>query len=362
MKNKKVRKLINQVHLWLGLVTGIIVFIISITGFIYIFEEEIRNFSQKDYLTVPVQQQPRADLGTIVENFQTVSKEKLGTIKLSPQQANSTVQVITAKRKTFYFDPYTAKVVQATKADWLNTVLELHTSLLLGEIGKTIQKWSVVIFIIMLVTGLILWFPARSGLIKQSLSIKWGASVKRVNFDLHQVLGFYASIFLMVIALSGTYFAFSGVKKTVAFVTGSKLQEGVKNNSSISLVYATAPQRYNSIYNQVSKYITGAQSVTFSVRKTKELRVRMIYPYQFSRKQNTFFFDEATGELLRSKLYQNNTAADWYESTNYDLHTGRLFGYFSKFLWCLVSLIGASLPVTGFVIWWKKKRKPRRQN
>jgi len=359
MKNKKLRKLINQIHLWLGLITGIIVFIISITGFVYTFEEEIRDFNEERYVEVPVQEAKFVGLAKIVEAFEAKSKEKLGSIRLSPSKANATVQVLTSKKKTYYFNPYTAEVIHSSKADWLNFILELHTSLLMGETGKVIQGWSVVIFLVMLVTGLVLWFPSRRRLVKQSLSIKWGASFKRVNFDLHQVLGFYASIFLIVIALSGTYFAFSGVKKTVAFVTGTKLREGVKSTEAAPSLASTSAERYEAIYQRMSAYFVGAESATFAVRKSGELRLRVIYPYTWSRKQNTFFFDEPTGKLLRSKLYEDNTTADWYEATNYDLHTGRLFGYTSKILWSLASLIGASLPITGFIIWWKKRRKSR---
>nr|WP_304622290.1 PepSY-associated TM helix domain-containing protein [Pedobacter sp. MC2016-24] len=83
----------------------------------------------------------------------------------------------------------------------------------------------------------------------------------------------------------------------------------------------------------------------------------MIYPYRWARNQNTFFFDERSGQLLRAKLYRDFNGADLVEATNYDLHTGRLFGLFGKTVAFLAALISASLPVTGLIIWLKKKRK-----
>ncbi|MOA37794.1 hypothetical protein D3C78_1594190 [compost metagenome] len=83
----------------------------------------------------------------------------------------------------------------------------------------------------------------------------------------------------------------------------------------------------------------------------------MIYPYEWARNQNTFYFDEATGTLLRVKLYKTFNKADLVEATNYDLHTGQLFGLFGKIIAFIASLIAASLPITGFVIWLKKKKK-----
>ncbi|MNR17528.1 hypothetical protein D3C85_1341940 [compost metagenome] len=64
--------------------------------------------------------------------------------------------------------------------------------------------------------------------------------------------------------------------------------------------------------------------------------------------------------MLRYKLYKEFNKADLVEATNYDLHTGQLFGWFGKIIACIASLISASLPVTGFIIWWKKRKKKKK--
>jgi uncharacterized iron-regulated membrane protein len=219
----------------------------------------------------------------------------------------------------------------------------------------------------MLLTGLVLWYPAKVKQARQSLAIKWEASVKRKIYDLHNVLGFYASIFLIIIALTGTYFAFSGVKTAVEWVTNSKLSKGDDSMEFSNDPKANLAIRYSTIYKTLTTTYPGAVSMTFSIRKKEEMRVRMIYPYQWSaRKQNTFFFNQKTGEFLRGKLYKNNNTADTVEAANYDLHTGKFFGIIGKILWLIASLIGASLPVTGFIMWWNKrkakKKKPRKHH
>ncbi|QSW91629.1 PepSY domain-containing protein [Flavobacterium endoglycinae] len=344
--------------MWLGLASGLIVFIVSITGFLYVFEEEIRDFSHQEYLHVPVQQKPFIGLKTILENYEHLEpKKKITALKINREEPNAAVEISTKKKKTYYFNPYDGTLIKEQGSDWLNTVLEIHRNLLLGDFGEFIQGWSVVIFIIMLLTGLILWFPNQRRLIKQSLKIKWSGSFKRVNFDLHQVLGFYASIFLLLIAFSGTYFKYDTVKKTVSLVTGSKLRKGDEVISNQKIDSTTIPVRYNAIYENANSKYPGATSVSFSIRKTGELRLRMTYPNNWARNQNTIFFDGKTGQMLRTKLYKDNNAADVYEASNHDLHTGVFFGLAGKIIWSLVSLISASLPITGFIIWWKKGKK-----
>lgn len=359
--NKKLKNIVRQIHLWLGLITGLIVFVISVTGCIFVFEEEIRDYTQKDYLYVPVQQKPFIGLERIIENFEKKeSGSAISGIRIINKEPNATVSITSTKKKVYYFNPYDGSLVKKTGRDWLSTVQLIHTSLLLGETGKTITGFSVLIFLVMLITGLILWFPNQLRLLKQSLSIKWKASFKRVNYDLHNVLGFYASWILIIIASSGLYFAFKEVKTVASFFTGTTLSEGKKQVSAKPSVVAAPAVRYDQMFKEASLKYPGANTTSFSIRKNGALRLRLLYPYQWARKQNTLNFDAETGQLLKAKLYKDFNGADLIEATNYDLHTGRLFGITGKIIAFLASLIAASLPVTGFIIWYKKKWKSGR--
>jgi uncharacterized iron-regulated membrane protein len=362
-KSKRFKNAILQIHLWLGLATGLVVFIVSITGCIYVFEEEIRDFTQKDKLYVPLEQKPFIGLAAIIENFEKVSEHaKLTGIRINNSRPDAAVVVTGGKKREYYFNPYTAALIAQAKPDWLHTDEDLHRTLLLGEPGKLIMNWSVVIFVVMLISGWILWFPNQMRLLRQSLTIKWNASYKRVNYDLHNVLGFYTSWILIIIALSGLYFAFDGVKKGATYLTGSKLTKPVQVTATTPSIFADSlPQRYDQIYSAVMTEYPGAKETALSIRKTGELRMRIIYPSEWSRKQNVFYFDPATMQMSRFKLYQNFKLADKLESSNYDLHTGQMFGLFGKIVAFIASLISASLPVTGLIIWLKKKKKTRKK-
>ncbi|MDQ0966537.1 putative iron-regulated membrane protein [Flavobacterium sp. W4I14] len=361
MKNRNFKNTIRNIHLWLGLATGLVVFIISVTGALYIFEEEIRDFTQKDFRYVALQQKPFVGLDHIISNFEKLSpKDQLRLIRIEDGFSNATVEITTKKGIVYYFNPYNAALIKKGGEDWLQVVEHIHTSLLLGKTGKFIMQWSVVIFVLMLITGLVLWFPGQMRLLKQSLTIKRKASFKRLNYDLHNVLGFYASFVLLVTALSGLYFAFKEVKNAASFFTGSKLTQGKAIVLAKPEHIDSVPVRYNKIYTEAKIKYPGAISTSFSLRGKGELRLRMIYPYRWTRNQNTFFYEEATGTMTRAKLYKDFNGADLIEATNYDLHTGRLLGLPNKILSFLAALVAASLPITGFIIWWKKRKKPRK--
>jgi uncharacterized iron-regulated membrane protein len=356
--NKKFKDIVRQIHLWLGLATGLVVLVISIAGALYVFEEEIRAATQKDFRFVPAQEKPFVGLDQIITQFnQLEPKAKLRLIRVTEQYPNATVELSTSKDEVYYFNPYTAALVSKRGLDWLEIDRKLHTSLLLGEPGEFIMRWSVVIFVLMLISGLILWFPGKRRLLKQSLTIKRNASFKRLNYDLHNVLGFYAALVLLITALTGLYFAFKEVKTIASFFTGTKLTSGKTLTVGKVDTIESVALRYHKIYQEASKKYPGAVSTSFSVRGKGELRLRIIYPYKWARNQNTFFYDEASGTPLRAKLYQDYNAADLIEATNFDLHTGKLFGMPHKIFSFFASLIAASLPITGFIIWWKKRRR-----
>jgi uncharacterized iron-regulated membrane protein len=68
-------------------------------------------------------------------------------------------------------------------------------------------------------------------------------------------------------------------------------------------------------------------------------------------------YDQYSGQLLDSEMYKDYNLADKLKHSNRDLHTGQNYGFFGKFLAFLVSLYAATLPITGFLIWYFKKYK-----
>lgn len=68
-------------------------------------------------------------------------------------------------------------------------------------------------------------------------------------------------------------------------------------------------------------------------------------------------FDQFTGELLKTTTFDEKNAGEKLRAMNYDIHTGTIMGMPGKILAFIASLISASLPVTGFYIWWGRKKK-----
>lgn len=382
-KPTKARKLITQLHLWLGLISGLVVFVIAITGAIYTFSDELKSFFHQDRLYIAPSKTPVYPLSKLQQIAETALKDKLVTRIEIFNQPNRTYifrsQKINKEGLTYwdyysiyqkvYINPYTGEVVKVenTKNDFFQIVLGLHMRLLFGEkIGHYVVGISVSMFVVLLLSGLVLWYPRKwsSSTINKSFKIKWKAKSKRVNYALHNVLGFYSSLVLLVIALTGLVWVYESVEHSMRFIAnGGKTVEKLKPVSSdttkgqnilnLDFVFQTAQKRHPSAFLYlISLPAKPAGAITISSYLTDwNIYNRVSESY-----------DRYSGQLIRSVSFNQLNRGDQLYQLNYDLHTGSILSLPGKVIAFLCSLICASLPITGLMIWLGRKKSSKRNS
>jgi len=367
-KNGQFKKLIRTLHLWLGLSSGLVVFVIAICAALLVFEDEGRDFFQHDFYHVPVVGAQRLPVRQLTDTFRAhFPKEKITNIRWK-EKPDAAVLFISRKNITVAIDPYTSRVVgvQRQNRDFYSVVLDLHTHLLMGEFGNAVIKVNVLIFFILCVSGLILWWPKQKRFFKQAVRINFKTkNWKRLNRDLHTVLGFYALIVLFIVSLTGMFMVYDSVKQFAGFVTHSPVP---MKEEKLKSVRGVDRQKYSidRAYTTMAALYPGATEtfITPPGDSVGSIRVLMRYPYAITRMQNTMVFDQYSGKVLKTELYSQYTGYDYVAKSNYNLHTGKIagLGIGSKIIWFLVALIAASMPVTGFMIWLGRKsgRKSRK--
>lgn len=365
---KGFKKNIGLLHLWLGLGSGLIVFIAALTGSILVFEKEIDKAIHPEYYTV-------AAIGTTKKtiDYCTDILEKQYSIKkitriYTYNDPSRTMQILgkdsDKKARFFSIDPYTGKVLATTPQEkrFFVFVLKIHRQLLLGETGKIIMVTSCLIFVFMLISGLVLWWPKKIKNLKQRLTVKWNASFKRVNWDFHSTFGFYSFLILLLISLTGLNFAFSWFQNGVYFVadgTTKKTSAKVKNPTK------TDPKLnhtafYQSIYNKADSIFpyTGNIQIRMPVDSINSILVLKEYSeIAIPNQSSAAYFDKYTAEEIEARPYENFSNGDKIRRLNYPIHTGSIYGLPTKILAFLVSLFALTLPITGLLIWLGKKKK-----
>lgn len=376
-----VKKIAGYLHLWLGLASGLVVVVIGLTGSIYAFQEELKEVFYKDKLFVTPQATPVRPLSELL----TAAKEALGgkkkitrvEVENKPDRAYVFRAQKTNARKVFYWNyyeyynqvyinPYTAEVlaVENTKTEFFQIVLTLHRQLLMGDtVGHVVSCSAVSMFVILLITGLVLWWPKKwsKSNIKSHVKVKWEAKFKRVNYDVHRVFGFYAFATLLVISLTGLVWSFEWFDHTVQFIANGG--HAVKKEKALvsDTTHLKEPAAMDSAWALARRGVPAASyRITLPQKHAATLNVSayLAESNRYDRVQQ--FYDQYTGSLLQSKSFDEATGGEQLRLMNYDIHTGSVLGFGGKCLAFLSGLVAAILPVTGFVIWWKRLKKEKK--
>ncbi|WP_172282761.1 PepSY-associated TM helix domain-containing protein [Chryseobacterium sp. LAM-KRS1] len=385
--NSKLRKITYQLHLWLGLMSGLIVVIMAVTGCILAFEKELKHtFYPEKYFVRSVKNEklPFSEL-------KLKAKQALpDSLKLSRVEISSDPYRSYAFRSLkmndeawtywgtyiyyyrVYIDPYTGKVlaVENAKTDFFEIVMDLHRRLLLGEkIGKTITGYSTLILAIMLFSGLVIWYPRKmnKNALKGMFFIKTSANWKRINYDSHNVLGFYAVIPLLLICYSAVIWNFENIDQWVKKTLNGKAHTEQKAKSTVPATgFSNQKMILDIVGNKVEKSLAGKNSALISFPKKEEGTYYAEITYGDKQYQNEQFnFDQYTGETLKHQLYNDKNIGNGtaLRGRNYDLHTGSILGTAGRILYLIAGLITASLPITGFMIYLnRKKKKPTKRS
>lgn len=378
-KKKSRRSLFYRIsawlHLWLGLVSGVIVVIICLTGITWSFRDEIKDWIDPELKVEFIEGRAMANPAELYLIAKKLYPEQKISFVWRP--AGKAAMIGFGKRNpgyVLYLHPYTGEVLRKPsfkeEFDFFEWTLRGHRFLWLpSEIGRPIINYSTFIFFITLLTGLVLWWPKKwtKAMRKQSFSVKWDAKIKRLNYDLHNVFGFYTLIVLLVIAMTGMYYGLPWFNKFLYFTTSLGKTEKVERQELKNIAPYLPDKLPESILLAWEDAVDriDAKGYYLSVPKDSTETISLyLYPShrQFYDLQS-FSYDRNTGVRLSNGSPYNGSfeQADFatkVQKLNYDLHVGSaLGGIWGRILYFFITIVGASLPITGFLVWWFKKKK-----
>lgn len=367
------KKIIGKVHLWLGLTSGIIVFIIAITGCLYAFQAEIQEMTQP-YRYVQTENKPYLP----PSRLRAIAEAELPGKKIHSVAYGSKTDAVEVSFYQFepehyydivYINPYSGQVLKTKdmESGFFPWVLDGHFYLWLPPaIGQPVVATATLIFLVMMISGLILWWPRNKAARKQRFSIKWNARWRRVNYDLHNVFGFYMTWVVIFIAMTGLVWGFQWFAKAAYWSMGGEktiVYEEPLSDKSVAKPLYTQP--VDVIWEQLRKEVTTAEVIEmhFPSSDSGAIEAALNADKDTYWQTDYRFYDQYTLKEIPVKhvwgRLEEARTADKIFRMNYDIHTGAVWGLPGKFLAFFASLIAASLPITGFMIWWGRKKKSR---
>lgn len=371
---QRLKKTAGKLHLYLGLFSGAIVLILAITGACLSFQDEIRDWSA-NYKTVKSEDKPFITASKVKQIAQSVFPDKAIHGAVFGQKTEAIEVIFYESEPAFYqkvyLNPYSGDVLHIEDyfSGFLAFMLEGHTRLWLPRsIGSVLVSYGTFVFLWVIVSGLILWWPKNRRHFKQSLKLKWTkrTSPKKKVLTLHAFLGFYGSIFALLIAITGAimginwfYFivfkAAGGSKSPRFIVPPSKVVQVDSTQRALAL---------DALIPKIRREIPQHQNLELHYPDSDSLSVYVEVSYTPGVYYNSDyrFYDQYSLEELNPKsiygVYAEADVADKVIRMAYDVHVGAILGLFGKIVMFLASLLIAILPVTGFLIW-NRRRKER---
>ncbi len=459
MKFAPLRRFFYELHLWLGLVSGLILFVVCLSGSLYVFRNEARQLAAPEFFNVAKVQEKRLSADEIVAKVEAARPgKKVGSLTI-PESPTRTVAVVLndapskgergqgagpgkgqgqgkrqgprdgsgrgqgrgegqglrdgsgidkapqnagqgagrgngqgggkggqgggRKRRgeTVYVDPYTGEIVGegATPVDeFFGSVMRLHRFLWLPtEIGRPIVGVATIIYVVISLTGLLLWLPRTAAAWRRKSTWKTALNVRvrrggwPLVFDLHNGLGFYTLLPALILALTGLCWSFGWYRDAVGAVLGEAPFKA-KREQPETLTPPDGSPRPATLEELIAKHNEldpGAGDVTISIPQDESTattiqkgRVDGFFALavknktQWDRLDASVVSVERYGKTVEVERFADKPFGAKIASSIRALHLGEITGLSSKIFFFVVCLIATSFPATGVALWAHKLR------
>ena len=402
------RKIFRNIHLWLSVPFGILITLICFSGAALVFEKEVMELCHRElYFVKKVEAAPllMEQLMTKVAATLPDSVSVTGVnISSDPERAYQ-VTLSKPRRASMYMDQYTGEIMgKYERAPFFNFMFRMHRWLLDsmkqdGGIfwGKMIVGTSTLMFVFVLISGIVVWWPRTRKALKNSLKIVANKGWRRFWYDLHVAGGMYALVFLLAMALTGLTWSFqwyrTGFYKTFgvevqpsmghgnaaanATAKGGKQEKSPEGRSGRPGNRGEKPEgrgehsesregrkrspytNWQQVYEQLAEANPDYKLISVSDGSASVALPR----FGNQRGTDRYKFNPRNGKITETTLYKDLDNSGKIRGWIYSVHVGSWGGMLTRILTFIAALVGASLPLTGYYLWIRRlmKRKIKRE-
>lgn len=399
------RKIFRNIHLWLSIPFGILITLICFSGAALVFEKEVMELCHRDlYFVKKVEAAPlpMEQLMTKVAATLPDSVSVTGVNVSSDPERAYQVTLSKPRRASMYVDQYTGEVTgKYERAPFFNFMFRMHRWLLDsmkqdGGIfwGKMIVGTSTLMFVFVLISGVVVWWPRTRKALKNSLKIVANKGWRRFWYDLHVAGGMYTLVFLLAMALTGLTWSFQWYRTGFYKTFGVEVQPSMGHGNAAANATAKGGKpngkpegkeghgersgnrgerpageggrpegrgahrrspyaHWEQVYKQLAQANSGYKQISVSDGSASVAFNR----FGNQRATDRYKFNPRNGEITETTLYKDLEDSGKIRGWIYSVHVGSWGGMLTRILTFIAALIGASLPLTGYYFWIRKKIK-----
>lgn len=370
------RRIWLRVHLYIGLLFGVVIVVMGLTGSIIVWHRELDELLNPDLLLANAQG-PQHTLDEIVAAAQRAFPghriERLYRPEGQPGHAyyvwlaGQSADNKNSRHISVYVDPYTLKMLgHRGRGEFgldqrliVQAIYLLHYTLLLGApIGRNIVGFMGVFLMFTVLIGIYLWRP-RERSWRNAFTIKKSASPARFNFDLHRTCGIYSALVLLVSAFSGVYLVFPEYVKA-ALHPLAQVSNSLPKTYEVGTPADPQPIDLQAAVRIAQDRFPDArwQVLMLPDERRPVYQVRMLQPGEVRERLGTTYvsIDPHSGRIVHVRDPLHGAAGDAFLEWLFPLHNGEALGLGGRILITVTGLVPLLLVVTGTVIWVGKRR------
>lgn len=233
---------------------------------------------------------------------------------------------------------------EANDISFFKTMTRLHRWLLIApenphggmSVGRFIMGLSAIAATLVIISGVVLWWPQSGKMLKNRLTVSFNKGWRRFVYDSHVSLGIYAAAFLLLMSLTGPVWSFRWYRSAAVAVIGA---EDGKGHGSERADKAASAAPFTHGQSERGGRSHGERSEYRSEQKG----------------QNHGGRHEKLSEQSGGRGANGGKASA--QRTFISLHIGKWGGVVTKILYLFAAVIGGFLPLSGYWMWWQKRKK-----
>lgn len=353
------RTAVLKTHLCVGLTIGVVLLLVAASGAALVFEDNIDRalHPSLSYVAPGDRSLPLRDLiGRVATAYPDAQVAGISFPEQPRQSLTFSARSKTLGPLAVYVNQYTGDVLGHRTAEERERGLArrvhlLHTRLFAGQVGEWLVGAVTALTLLMAITGLYLWWPRKILAINRRLS--W----RRLNFDLHNVFGLYASSVFLFIALTGMMIAFEGVTDPLFTKLNATPLPDIPTQSVP--IRGVPPMTADALVERARAALPGAFLKSVSVPNGGKAVIVAGLKFPEDRTpggRSRVFLDQYSGRTLAVLNTRTAPLGTRIINLKRSAHTGDIFGAPTQALYFVTSLMLVGQIVTGFFVWWKPRK------
>lgn len=374
-------------HFYAGLFCIPFVLWLASTGSIYLFREEIEHFIDRPYAHVAATGAAKPAADQVAAAVAAVPGSVLHTY-IVPRTQQEAVQILVgvgAHQTRVYVNPNSLAVLKTEDEEGrlMQILFRLHGELMAGARGSYLVELAASWTIVMILSGLFLWWPRSQGL-AGVLYPRLGSGGRRFWRDIHAVTGLWVSIFALFLLISGLPWAKSwgtylrGIRAVVERTVGPQDWSGgaeadasarKAEDSDIRAVIDvhaehtghTPAQHAAMAYGPIDRIIEAARPVQLAppvlITPPRSTDGRWGARSDAANRplRTDLVIDGGTGAIVSRKDFAQRALADRLVGYGVAAHEGRLFGIANQMIGLFTALGLITVAISSVVLWWRRK-------